>query len=517
MNTPKTALISVWDKTGAVELARFLAAAGWRIISTGGTARHLRESGLKVMELSELTGFPEMLSGRVKSLHLAVHAGILARRAAPEDVRQLEESGIKTIDLVAVNLYPFPDQVDRATGIAAALELIDVGGASLLRSAAKNHPDVVVLSDPADYRGVIDEYHSGGGEISSATRRRLAAKVFQVLSAYDRAVAGYLAARGPDEFPVVYELTGRLQQEMRYGENPHQRAALYATAEPLEGASLLNARLLQGKKLSYNNILDLESALALALELGPSAAVIVKHNNPCGAAVSSDLLKSYLNARSTDPVSAFGGVVAVHGPVGENLSQELVSTFLEAVAASLFSPRALKALAAKKNLRLLEIPCFLPRSPTRTIRSVYGGFLVQDDDLLDWKKDGLEVVSRARPTPSQSEDLAFAWRVVKHARSNAIVLARDQRTIGIGVGQMSRIDAARLAVEKARSTGLDIGGAVLASDGFFPFRDVVDLVAAAGVSAIVQPGGSIRDNEVVTAADEKGLAMVFTGIRHFKH
>ncbi len=513
----KTALISVWDKTGADELASFLSAHGWRIVSTGGTARRLRESGLKIVEVAELTGFPEMLSGRVKSLHPAVHAGILARRSDPEDLRQLEEAGIGTVDLVAVNLYPFSEEVSDGTGLEQALELIDIGGAALLRAAAKNFPGVVVLSDPDDYPAVVEEYRDTG-EVSLASRRLLAARAFRRLSAYDRAVARYLAAAEPGEFPEVLELTGKLRLRMRYGENPHQQAALYAIDGGFPGTSLLDGVLLQGKALSYNNILDLESALAVSLELGDRSAVIVKHNNPCGAAVRTALPESYRAARSTDPVSAFGGVVAVNGPVEEDLGRELASTFLEAVVAPSFSSGAKAVLAAKKNLRLLEVPGgFSPRRAFRSLRSICGGVLVQDEDLLLWDREALEVVTKTKPDSSRWDDIEFAWKVVKHARSNAIVLAAEKRAIGIGVGQMSRIDAARLAVEKARAAGLDTRGSVLASDAFFPFRDVVDLAADAGVGVIVQPGGSKRDGESIAAADEKSVAMVFTGIRHFRH
>ncbi len=508
-----TALISVSDRTGLGELAAALTDAGYRILSTGGTARFLEEAGFPVENLSDYTGFPEMLDGRVKSLHPKIFAGLLALRDNPGHLAELARTGIPVIDLLAVNLYPF-------SGTDAGevpLESIDIGGVALLRAGAKNHPAVTVLADPARYPEVIAELRASGGEISPATRRRLAAEAFELTARYDRTIAaafgggeegdppGALAGLYPDKLPL------------RYGENQQQKADFYFSPRISGGSSLASARQLQGKELSYNNLLDLESGLALVLDLEGAAAVIVKHNNPCGAAAGEDLLGSYIRARATDPVSAFGSIIAFNRPVDGTTAAEVASTFVEAVAAPGFTPEAVEIFSRKKNLRLLELGPLSPRPPHLAFRSVYGGLLVQTADLDLWDPARLTVAAGPEPDRELRDELAFAWTVCKHTRSNAIVLGKGRSTVGIGAGQMSRIDAARLAFEKAARAGLDTGGAVLASDAFFPFRDVVDLAGEKGIKAVVQPGGSIRDGESIEAAREHGITLLMTGIRHFRH
>lgn len=514
----RTALISVSDKTGLPELGAALVEMGFEILSTGGTARALEAEGIPVTELSDYTGFPEMLDGRVKSLHPKIYAGLLANRANPDHLAQLERSGIKPIDLLAVNLYPFQEKRGiEGLDESALREFIDIGGVVLLRAGAKNHPGVVVLSDPADYLSVMGEIKDNGGELSEDTRRRLAARAFRLTCGYDRAIADSLEANPDCAFPASLTLNYSLSQTLRYGENSHQLAAFYTEGKLPVGSSLPAARQLQGKELSYNNILDLESALSLVLELEGPASVIIKHNNPCGAAIAETLLKSYTRARATDPLSAFGSIIAFSEEVDEAVAGAVTTTFVEAVIAPSYTPGSLEVFSRKKNLRLLEIGSCRPRPSFRSLRSIYGGLLIQDSDSLLWKREDLKVVTEKKPTTEEWEALLFAWTVCKHTRSNAIVLGRGRATVGIGAGQMSRIDAARLAVTKARQAELPIPGSVLASDAFFPFRDVVDLAAENGVRAIVQPGGSIRDKESIAAAEEHGIAMVFTGIRHFRH
>ncbi|MFH1038177.1 MAG: bifunctional phosphoribosylaminoimidazolecarboxamide formyltransferase/IMP cyclohydrolase [PVC group bacterium] len=523
-NLKRTALISVSDKTGLLELGTALAGMGFEIISTGGTARALEEEGIKVKRLADYTGFPEMLDGRVKSLHPKVHGGLLARRDNPEHMAELVKAAIEPIDFLAINLYPFEDKLNNGQFDEDTLvEFIDIGGVSLLRAGAKNYRSVTVVSAPADYSAVMEEMRNGGGSVSPATRRRLAAKAFLTASRYDGMISAFLAGEKPGDFPARLELACSLKQRLRYGENRHQEAALYVqesgirSPAPEVGSSICNARRLQGKELSYNNILDLENALSLVLELESPASVIIKHNNPCGATVGETLLESYRRARATDPLSAFGSVVAFNREIGEEVAVEVTSTFVEALLAPAFTPGALETLARKKNLRVLESGPLRRRPPHRSCRSVYGGMLVQETDLLHWDADSLKVVAGSPPSPAEWAALSFAWTVCKHTRSNAVVLGRGTATVGIGAGQMSRIDAARLAVEKARRAGLEVKGTVMASDAFFPFRDVVDLAAENGVRAIVQPGGSIRDGESVAVAREHGITMVFTGIRHFRH
>jgi phosphoribosylaminoimidazolecarboxamide formyltransferase / IMP cyclohydrolase len=516
MNSPQpTALISVSNRDGLKDLAAALVEAGFRLLSTGGTARALEESGFPVESLSAYTGFPEMLDGRVKSLHPKIFAGLLARRDDPRHLSELSAAGIAPIDLVAVNLYPFPGSEEEA-GEEVPLESIDIGGAALLRAGAKNFASVTVLSDPARYPEVIAELRSPGG-VSLPTRRKLAAEAFRLTARYDRAVAAAFGGGGGGSLPAALVEAFPDRRPLRYGENHHQRAEFYFSAPAAGGSSLAAARQLQGKQLSYNNLLDLESALALVLELGGPAAVIVKHNNPCGAAEEKTLLASYLRARATDPDSAFGSIVAFNREVDGATAAEVASAFVEAVIAPAFTPEAQAAFSRKKNLRLLETGTLSPRPPHLSFRSVYGGVLVQEADLILWDPDRLQPAAGPAASPELLEELAFAWAVCKHTRSNAIVLGKGRATVGIGAGQMSRIDAARLAFEKADRAGLETEKTVLASDAFFPFRDVVDLAAEQGVRAIVQPGGSIRDGESIAAAEEHGITLLFTSIRHFRH
>jgi phosphoribosylaminoimidazolecarboxamide formyltransferase / IMP cyclohydrolase len=505
-----TALISVSDRAGLEDLAAALNEAGYRILATGGTARFLEKSGFKVDPLSGYTGFPEMLDGRVKSLHPKIHAGLLALRDNPTHLAELAGAGIDPIDLIAVNLYPFP-------GPGPSPDSIDIGGAALLRAGAKNYAAVIVLSEPGQYPGVIAELRASGGKVSPETRRRLAAEAFELTARYDRAIADYLGGGHGADLPAALAGVYPARRSLRYGENHHQRAWFHFSAAGPGESSLAAARQLQGKDLSYNNLLDLESALALILELKEPAAVIVKHNNPCGVTEGENLLESYRRARATDPDSAFGSIIAFNREVEEESAAEVASAFVEAVIAPAFAPAARRVFSRKKNLRLLETGPLSPRPPHRTFRSVYGGLLVQEADHPLWDPEKLKLVAGEKPSPEGLAELAFAWTVCKHTRSNAIVLGKGKATVGIGAGQMSRIDAARLAFDKAARAGLETRDTVLASDAFFPFRDVIDLAAVKGVKAIVQPGGSIRDGESITAAEEHGITLLMTGIRHFRH
>lgn len=517
------ALLSVSDKTGLVEFARGLANRGVELISTGGTARILRQAGLAVRTVEEVTGFPEILDGRVKTLHPAIHGGILARRE-PAHLAELAIHAIGLIDLVAVNLYPFAQTVARPeVSLAEAVEQIDIGGVALLRAAAKNFAAVTVLCDPADYPLVLAELGQQG-DVSLATRKRLALKAFRHTADYDAAIADWLAGQFPEvsvetprrgagePFPAELHLHLWHVQTLRYGENPHQRAALYGLSP---GATPLGGRLLQGKPLSYNNLLDLDAAWRAVGEFSAPTGVIVKHNNPCGVASAETLERAFSLALAGDPVSAFGSVIAVNRPFDEPTAQALGDLFVEAIAAPDFTAGARRALAQRPGCRLLQmgdIEAGPALAPEWELRSVRQGILLQEPDTPgdeEWR-----VVSARPPTAEERESLEFAWRVVRHVRSNAIVLAQGQATVGIGAGQMSRVDAVRLAVLKA---GERARGAVLASDAFFPFPDGVEEAARAGVTAIVQPGGSVRDEEVIAAADAAGLAMLFTGRRHFRH
>ncbi|MBI3962265.1 MAG: bifunctional phosphoribosylaminoimidazolecarboxamide formyltransferase/IMP cyclohydrolase [Deinococcus sp.] len=507
MLTPVTrAILSVWDKTGIVELARGLAQSGVELISTGGTHQALTATGLKVTAVSDLTGFPEILGGRVKSLHPVIHGAILSRRS-PEDQQQLSAHLISPIDLVVVNLYPFADAAARGATLAEAIEQIDIGGPTLLRSAAKNHAWVGAVVDPDDYPQVLAELAQGG--LSEEFRQRLALKVFRHTARYDAAISAYLArSSGEGDFPRELFLSFSKVCDLRYGENPHQRAALYRESA---GGGLSGAQQLWGKELSYNNLGDAEAALNLVAEFSLPAAVAVKHASPCGVAVAPDLATAYQRAHDADPVSIFGGVVALNQAVDPATAQALGEIFLEVVVAPDYHPEALELLRRKKNLRLLQVPLPAP-TPYYDLRRLRGGLLVQDADLAQLGE--LQVVTRRAPSEAELRDLRFAWPVVRQVRSNAIVLAKESCTVGIGGGQPNRVDAARIAIERA---GERARGAVLASDAFFPFPDTVQVAAQAGVTALIQPGGSVRDQESIAAADAHGLAMVFTGLRCFRH
>jgi phosphoribosylaminoimidazolecarboxamide formyltransferase / IMP cyclohydrolase len=507
------ALLSVSDKTGVVDLATRLAALGWDLLSTGGTARALRDAGLTVRDVADVTGFPEMLDGRVKTLHPVVHGGLLARRDLPEHMAALEAHGIATIDLVCVNLYPFRETVAKPNVTDEhAIENIDIGGPSMLRSAAKNHAAVWVLVNPADYAAVLDVIEAGGDD--QPLRRRLAERVYAHTSAYDAAIAQWFAGRRNDPFPETLPLAFTRQQSLRYGENPSQRAAFY-----VEGTGRGLGALVQkgGKELSFNNLLDLEGALLATEPFGDEpCCAIIKHTTPCGLAIGSDALDAYKRALACDPVSAFGSVIAFTVPVDEAAADAISSLFVECIVAPSFSDAAVEILGRKKNLRVLEGRADW-RAGDMDYKRVRGGVLVQDRLVVPALETGWNVVTTRQPGPVESRDLRFAWRAVASVKSNAIVLARDGATIGIGAGQMSRVDASFLAVHKAKLAGHQTAGAALGSDAFFPFRDGIDAAAAAGVTCIVQPGGSVRDDEVIAAANEHGIAMVFTGQRLFRH
>jgi phosphoribosylaminoimidazolecarboxamide formyltransferase/IMP cyclohydrolase len=513
------ALVSVSDKTGIVDFARALQALGVEILSTGGTARLLADHGVGVVEVGTYTGFPEMMDGRVKTLHPKVHGGILGRRGVDDDA--MAQHGIGPIDLVVVNLYPFEQTVARpGCDLATAIENIDIGGPTMLRAAAKNHAAVTVVVDAADYGRVLEEMRANGGAVTAPTRFDLAVKVFEHTARYDGAIASYLGARlgdEPEAFPRTINLQFRLAQGMRYGENPHQGAAFYLEDRHRE-ASVATARQLQGKELSFNNIADTDAAIECVKQFdGAPACVIVKHANPCGVAVGASLLEAYDRAYRTDPESAFGGIIAVNGELDAATAQAIVERqFVEVIVAPRVAPGAVAAVAAKKNVRLLECGEW-PKEPAGRLdlKRVNGGLLVQDADLELFNE--LKVVSQRQPTEAELRDLLFTWRVAKFVKSNAIVYGRDQMTVGVGAGQMSRVNSARIAGIKAEQAGLELRGAVMASDAFFPFRDGIDQAAAAGIVAVIEPGGSVRDEEVIAAADEHGMAMVFTGMRHFRH
>jgi phosphoribosylaminoimidazolecarboxamide formyltransferase / IMP cyclohydrolase len=514
------ALLSVSDRRGIVELGRALVQLGWTLLSTGGTARALRAAGLEVTEVSEVTGHPEMMEGRVKTLHPAIHAGLLGRRGHPADAAEMEARGYGPIDLLAVNLYPFREVVARpGAGFEEAVEHIDIGGPALLRSAAKNHAAVWVLVDPDDYPRAVSALRGEHAGDEQRLRRELAATVFSHVSAYDAAIASHLRGRGEPttRFPDSASLDLEKVQDLRYGENPEQPAAFYR--ERGSAGGLPDLAQLQGRSLSFNNLLDVDGAL-LAVDAWADApgvaCAIVKHTTPCGVAVAADAAEAYRRALSTDPASAFGSVVAFSAPVTAAAALLLRENFVEAVVAPRFDDEALEVLAARRNLRLLVLPAGGGRDEL-DYKRVRGGFVVQGRPSAAFDESGWRVVSRREPTGAERGDLRFAWRAVAAVKSNAILLARDGRTLGIGAGQMSRVDASRLAVAKAGENGFDLSGAALASDAFFPFRDGVDAAAAAGIRAIVQPGGSIRDEEVIAAADEAGVAMVFTGRRLFRH
>jgi len=517
----RRALLSVTDKTGLVEFAGVLAGLGVELVSTGGTAKALRDAGLTVKDVAELTGFPEMLDGRVKTLHPGVHGGILHRRDVPEHVAAVTEHGIAPIDMVVVNLYAF-EKTAAKPGVTTPelIENIDIGGPSMLRSAAKNFADVAVVSSAADYAGLMEELKANEGKLSLETRWRLARAAFATTAAYDSAIAttleklpagfeGAAEEKGP---PPVLRISATLKNTLRYGENPHQAAALYTDGSAL---GIANAEQLQGKELSYNNLVDLDACWALASEFEQTAVVIIKHTNPCGAGLGATVEQAYLRALEADPVSAFGGVIGVNREVDGAAAAQMAKLFVEAIVAPGYTAEALAALGAKKNLRVLKIE---PAAPGMALKQISGGFLLQDEDRAAVTEEIITCVTARKPTAEETKALLFAWKVCKHVKSNAIVYARLQegfgQTVGVGAGQMSRVDAARFGAMKAV---LPLEGTVAASDAFFPFPDGLEAVVNAGATAIIQPGGSVRDAEVIAAADRLGVAMVFTGVRHFRH
>ena len=517
----KQALISVSDKTGVLDFARALSSLGVRILSTGGTAKLLADNGIDVTEVADYTGFPEMLDGRVKTLHPKVHGGILARRDFPEHVAALEKHGIPTIDLVVVNLYPFQQTVAKEQcTLEDAIENIDIGGPAMLRSSAKNHKDVVVVCDPADYGRVLDGIKSGN--VNYETRFSLAKKVFAHTAQYDGAITNYLTSLGEDKqhaarsaYPETLNLHFEKVQEMRYGENPHQSAAFYRDLAPVDGA-LANYVQLQGKELSYNNIADADAAWECVKTFEEIACVIVKHANPCGVAVGGDPFEAYGKAFQTDPTSAFGGIIAFNRELDGKAAEAVAKQFVEVLIAPSFTAEARRVFEAKQNVRLLQIP-FGRKVNAHDFKRVGGGLLVQSPDAKNVVPAELKIVSKKQPTPQQLNDLMFAWRVAKFVKSNAIVFCGNGMTLGVGAGQMSRVDSARIASIKAQNAGLSLAGSAVASDAFFPFRDGLDVVVQAGATCVIQPGGSMRDQEVIDAADEQGVVMLLTGTRHFRH
>ena len=515
----KRALISVSDKAGIVEFARALASMGVELLSTGGTWRLLKDNGLKVTEVSEYTGFPEMMDGRVKTLHPKVHGGILARRGQDDAV--MAAHGIAAIDMVVVNLYPFEATVARPDcSLEDAIENIDIGGPTMVRAAAKNHRFVNIVVNAADYGAIVAEMQANNGATSLATRFDLAIKAYEHTAAYDGAIAnhfGSLVPGGSPTFPRTFNTQFHKVQEMRYGENPHQRAAFYVEAHPAE-AGIATAKQLQGKELSYNNVADTDAALECVKNFSEPACVIVKHANPCGVAVAADIGKAYQLAFATDPESAFGGIIAFNRELDAATARAIVdSQFVEVIIAPSASAAAIAAVADKKNVRLLVCGTWSAPGPAFDYKRVNGGLLVQDRDLGMITAADLKVVTRVQPSQQQLQDLLFAWKVAKFVKSNAIVYAANGQTVGVGAGQMSRINSARIAAIKAEHAGLAVRGSVMASDAFFPFRDGIDNAGQAGIAAVIQPGGSIRDDEVIAAADEHGMAMVFTSMRHFRH
>jgi phosphoribosylaminoimidazolecarboxamide formyltransferase/IMP cyclohydrolase len=520
MNKIQRALLSVSDKTGVLELAQHLNRLGVELLSTGGTAKLLQQAGLPVKEVSEHTGFPEMMDGRIKTLHPKIHGGLLGRRGTDEAIMQQHD--IAPIDLVVVNLYPFEATIARNDcTLPMAIENIDIGGPTMLRAAAKNHASVTVLIDPADYSTVVEQIESNGG-VDDATRFDLAVKTFEHTAHYDGAIANYLGKIEADtttEFPRTYNSQFNKAQDMRYGENPHQKAAFY-TEKQAQSGSIGAATQLQGKELSYNNIADTDAALECVKAFPEApACVIVKHANPCGVATAADLLTAYDLAYQTDPTSAFGGIIAFNRELDSKTAQAIIDRqFVEVIIAPSISEEAKAVVSQKANVRLLSCG-ELPETASAGLdfKRVTGGLLVQDRDTALVTADELKVVTKKVPTEDQMQDLLFAWRVAKFVKSNAIVYASKQQTVGIGAGQMSRVVSSRIAGMKAEDAGLTVPGAVMASDAFFPFRDGLDAAAEAGISAVIQPGGSMRDDEVIAAADEHGIAMVFTGMRHFRH
>ena len=519
----KQALISVSDKTGVLEFARALHAMQIKLLSTGGTAKMLAEHGLPVTEVADYTGFPEMLDGRVKTLHPKVHGGILARRDMQSHTDALQAHDIPTIDMVVVNLYPFQQTVAKdQCSLEDAIENIDIGGPAMLRSSAKNHKDVVVICDPADYQTVLQEMQTNQGEVSFDTRFGLALKVFAHTAQYDGAITNYLSSLGEDRqhttrsaYPATLNLQFEKVQDMRYGENPHQSAAFYRDAQTVDGA-LANYTQLQGKELSYNNIADADAAWECVKTFTTPACVIIKHANPCGVALGANAFEAYSKALQTDPTSAFGGIIAFNVECDGSAAEAVAKQFVEVLIAPSFTAEARKVFEAKQNVRLLEIPLAYANN-AYDFKRVGGGVLLQSPDAKNVALSELKIVSKKQPTPEQLQDMLFAWKVAKFVKSNAIVFCGQGMTLGVGAGQMSRVDSARIASIKAQNAGLTLAGSGVASDAFFPFRDGLDVVVAAGATAVIQPGGSMRDQEVMDAADEQGVVMALTGVRHFRH
>ncbi|MFN3700156.1 MAG: bifunctional phosphoribosylaminoimidazolecarboxamide formyltransferase/IMP cyclohydrolase [Alphaproteobacteria bacterium] len=521
----KRALISVSDKTGILDFAKALAGYGVEILSTGGTAKALSEAGIAVKDVSAHTGFPEIMDGRVKTLHPSVHGGILARRDLDTHTKAMSDHNIGAIDMVVVNLYPFVETLKRGGDFADCIENIDIGGPAMVRASAKNHDFVTILTDPDDYAAVLADMEAQGGAVRYELRKTLAARAYAMTASYDTSISNWLLAQTENQeaHPKQRSFTGTLKQTLRYGENPHQSAALYISEPVRAGAA--QAEQLQGKELSYNNINDTDAAFELVAEFDKPAVAIIKHANPCGVAVGAEPLAAYRNALACDPVSAFGGIIALNRPLDADVATEIVKMFVEVIIAPDVTPQALEILKPKANIRVLKTAAMPDKTQGLTnIVRVAGGYLVQDADTRAITADDLKVVTSRAPSEKELEDLLFAFRVAKHVKSNAIVYARDLATVGIGAGQMSRIDSSRIAAWKAQEAAKALGlaeslavGSVVASDAFFPFADGLIAAAEAGVSAIIQPGGSIRDDEVIAAANERGLAMVFTGMRHFRH
>jgi phosphoribosylaminoimidazolecarboxamide formyltransferase/IMP cyclohydrolase len=517
----RQALLSVSDKTGLVEFARGLAAHGVRLISTGGSAALLRDAGIDVTDVGAYTGFPEMLDGRVKTLHPKVHGGLLARRDQPAHVDAIRKADIAPIDLIAVNLYPFSQTIAREDcTLEEAIENIDIGGPAMVRSAAKNYPHVTVVTDPHDYASILKEMSAAQGAVGAETRFKLAQKAFSHTAAYDGAISNYLTAfldgsKTPERFPERLNIQFELLQRLRYGENPHQAAALYRDPKPPAG-SLADYVQLQGKELSYNNVADADAAWECVKTFERPACVIVKHANPCGVAVADSSVEAYRKAFATDPTSAFGGIIAFNRELDQVAAEAVAQQFVEVVIAPAVADDATRALATKPNTRVLTVSTGAGVNAIE-LKRIGGGVLVQTADSLNVIASSLKVVTKRSPSEREIADLLFAWRVAKFVKSNAIVFCRDGQTVGVGAGQMSRVDSARIASVKAQNAGLTLSASVVASDAFFPFRDGVDVVVDAGARAIIQPGGSLRDAEVIAAADERDVAMVFTGVRHFRH
>ena len=513
----RTALISVSNKNGLVEFTRTLIKEfGIKIISTGGTLKTLKEAKINAIEISEFTNFPEMMDGRVKTLHPKVHGGILARRN--KDQKVMEANNISPIDLVVVNIYPFVETISKENvTLEEAIEKIDIGGPSMIRSAAKNNKYVGVVVDPEDYPLVIEEMKSNKGSLLQETRSALATKAFTQTANYDTAISSYLSSLNEEDFPDLIFTKYQKKEDMRYGENPHQKAAFY-TDYTKQGKGVGNAKQLQGKKLSYNNIADTDAAVECVRSFKEPACVIIKHANPCGVAIDDDITSAYQKAFATDSISAFGGIIALNRKLEEKTAQVIIDNqFVEVIIAPEISPSARIVLGAKENIRVLEMEKLNDSTPGLKILSVTDGLLVQETDNAKVLQENLQVMTSRVPSPKEMQDCLFAWKVCKFVKSNAIVYAKNNKTIGVGAGQMSRIDSAQIAASKAKERGFETQGCVMASDAFFPFRDGIDVAAKMGITSIIQPGGSIRDDEVIEAADEANMAMVFTGIRHFRH